>query len=218
MNFLYWVCWGIVYIPVRLFFPTVVKNKPALHFSGKAIYVCNHMSNLDILVIKSHEHRKRKVLAKHTLFKNKALGGFFRFLGGVPINRDNVELSSIKEVLLLLKKGEQITIFPEGTRHGDISAENGVKSGVGMFALKSGAPIIPMAMLYKPKLFRPNKILVGQPLDLSKFEGVRAGKEEYSEVGDMVLKAIVGLRKNYIESFSYKKQLKIYRKLKRQAG
>lgn len=217
MNFFYWLVWGILYLPVRILYPTVVVNKKAHRYKGKALLVCNHMSNMDIVVLKLHEHTKRYVLAKHTLFKNKFLGGLLRGLGGIPVDRENVGLSTVKTVLTLLKQDKQVYIFPEGTRHASIDDAPEIKNGVAMFALKSGAPIIPMALLYKPRIFRMNKIIVGEPIDLSAYAGKKADKEVLAEIGSIVLKQMQDLRKNYISTFKPKKQLKIYKKLAKEA-
>lgn len=216
MNFLYWIFWGLAYLPIRIFYPTKVINKKYFEYRGRAIFVCNHMSNMDIVLIKSHEHTMRYVLAKHTLFKNKFLAGIIRICGGIPINRQSVDISSIKTVLKLLKDNKQVIIFPEGTRRDNIDEAQDIKNGVAMFALKSSATIVPMALLYKPKFLRCNKILVGEPIDVTSFNEQGTNSEKYAKISEVVLQSIQNLRRNYIASFSPKKQLKIYKRLNKQ--
>lgn len=215
MNICYWIFWSILYLPVRLCFPTIVVNKRNFRYRGKALFVCNHTSNWDIVILKLHEHTYRYVLAKHTMFKNKFSAAFFRMLGAIPVNRDAVELSTIKTVLGKLKDDKQITIFPEGTRKDDIGSADAIKNGVAMFALKADAPIIPSVMLYKPKFFRWNKILTGEPIDLSAYRGQKPTRETFAEVGSIVLAEMQALRNNYLASLPPKKQLKVAKKMKR---
>jgi len=173
------------------------------------------MSNVDIMVLKSHEHQKRYILAKHTLFQNKFVGSVLRGLGGIPVNRKEVGISSIRTVLDLLKKGKQVIIFPEGTRSTSIDAVNALKSGMAMFALKSNSPIIPMMLLYKPRVFRFNKIIVGEPIDLSQYRERKISKEVYSEIADAVLVVMQDLRNNYIDSLNPRKRARVLTKLEK---
>ncbi len=215
MKFGYFIAWVLVYLPVRLLYPTTVINKKVFEYKNRAVMVCNHMSNVDVVVIKSHEHTYRYVLSKHNLFENKFVGGVLRGLGGIPVNREEVSVSTIRSVLDLLKKDNQILIFPEGTRKTSIDDANALKNGMAMFALKSGSPIIPMTLLYKPKMLRFNKLIVGEPIDLSQYQDTKASREVYTEIADMVLDAMKNLRKDYIESLSPKKQVKVLSKLKK---
>lgn len=215
MNLGYYIAWAVAYLPVRMLYPTTVINKKVFRHKGRAVMVCNHMSNLDVVVIKSHEHTKRYILAKHTLFKNKFIGSIFKSFGGIPVNRQEVGVSTIRSVLDLLKKENQVLIFPEGTRETSIDDINALKSGMAMFALKSNSPIIPMMFLYKPKMFRFNKLIVGEPIDLTKYQNQKITKEMYTEIANSVLQTMQKLRKDYIDSLKPKRREKVIKKLKK---
>lgn len=213
MNLFYWIVWGICFVPARLLFPTKIINKPVFRQKGRAVIACNHMSNLDPIVLKYKEHSMRYILAKHTLFKNKFLGKVFTSFGAIPVDRKAVGLSTIKTVLGILKQDRQVIIFPEGTRKISIDEANEIKNGVAMFALKGKAPIIPMAFLLQPKVFRYNKLLVGEPIDLSSYYDQKVTKELMSEIGDNVLLKIQKLRTDFIDSLPQKKKEKIQKKI-----
>ena len=200
---------------MRLLYPTTIINKKVFRQKKRAVMVCNHMSNLDVVIIKSHDHHKRYVLAKHTLFQKRFFGSFLKSLGGIPVNRQEVGVSTIRSVLDLLKNDKQVLIFPEGTRKTSIDDVNALKNGMAMFALKSDSPIIPMMLLYKPKMFRFNKLIVGEPIDLSHYKEQKVTKEVYAEIADNVLNTMQNLRKEYINSLNPKKRVRVLAKLEK---
>ncbi len=214
MNFWYRFWWSLAYIPIRVGFPTkFVGDKDLLNKSGKSLIACNHMSYADILVIKSHIRQKNYVLAKHTLFKNKIFGKLLKTLGAIPVNRENVGTSTIRAGLDILKNDKQLIIFPEGTRRMSIDDIEAVKSGTAMFALKTNTAVTPIALLYKPRLFRPNIVLIGEPIDVSQYQDQKMTKEILAELGDKILGSIKELRNNYVMQYSPKKQYKLYKKM-----
>ena len=83
--------------------------------------------------------------------------------GGIPVDRSKADLGAIKKTLKVLNDGKNLGIFPQGTREEvkDIDIET-VKNGVTMFALRTGVPVLPMAIIRKPKAFRKNYIVVGE--------------------------------------------------------
>ncbi len=65
-------------------------------------------------------------------------------------------------------------LFPEGTRNKSGSKEMfKFKDGAVVFALKTGSPIIPMVQYRPPKIFRRNYVLIGKPMYLEKYSGMR---------------------------------------------
>ena len=120
---------------------------------------------------------------------------FLRHMGGIPVDRSNVGLSTIKESLKILNDDKRLVIFPEGTRK-KISLEEGdaLKNGAAMFALKSGSKIVPMYFVKKPALFRFNKLVIGEPIDLTEFEGQKATKENIELVGEKIKNAMYDLK------------------------
>ena len=63
--------------------------------------------------------------------------------------------------------GGQIVIFPEGTRnHGDPKEMLELKTGLAVFAAKSGAPVLPVVIWRKPRILRKNYMYIGEPVVL----------------------------------------------------
>jgi len=164
---LFWICFSIIFIPMIIFFPIKrVGKKNLKELKGKNYIVsCNHMSNYDPVLLDIKMGKKFRYLAKKELFKSK-LGAFFlRAYGGVPVDRKNVDPTSIKEVLRLIQKGKKVAIFPQGTRKPTPKIEDGsVKEGVAMFSIRTGTPVVPMMFSRKIKPFRFVKLYIGKPI------------------------------------------------------
>lgn len=208
--FLYKLAWILAWIPLKILYPTKVIGKENLPKKKKAILACNHMSNRDSVVLQHVFPRKAYFLAKMELFKKKFTAGILKFCGGVPVDRSNVGISSIKTVLKLLKDEEWVVIFPEGTRHDTENNEDldAAKNGMSLFALKAGAPIVPMWFVKKPRPFRKTVLLVGKPMDLSSYMDQKPTKEVLDEVTSKVLSEMYQLRDDYLKAVEDNKMLK----------
>jgi 1-acyl-sn-glycerol-3-phosphate acyltransferase len=115
------------------------------------------------------------ILGKREVVNLKVLGALYKKLGAIPVNRENVEPSTIREVIAVLKKGNKLILFPEGTRKKPKGLRLGkIKNGAALFALSTGVPIIPMIIDKKPRIFRRNLLLIGKPFYL---EEKRLNKE-----------------------------------------
>ncbi|MDH6671848.1 lysophospholipid acyltransferase family protein [Paenibacillus glucanolyticus] len=142
-----------------------VHNIPS---EGGVLICSNHISIRDPISVGIHVKRQVKFMAKAELFKIPVFGWLVRQLGAFPVKRGGVSKDSIKMALTILRSGEIMGIFPEGTRNSDATA---AKRGAASFALRSGATVIPAAIIGDYKLFRKVKIIYGAPVDLSQFEG-----------------------------------------------
>lgn len=206
----YWLCWILAFLPLRIFWPTKVIGKRNIpKRKQKAILACNHSSNMDPVLINARLVPNPYILAKKSLFKNKLAGAILKSWRAIPVDRENVDISTIKTVLSVLKKGHKLLIFPQGTRKKDQDDLNGVKNGLVMFALKTNSPIVPMWYVNKPKAFRRNVLLIGKPFYLEGFEGKKLTQDVLDEASAVVIKKMLELRDDY----EAQKQKKLEQKL-----
>jgi len=145
-----------------------VHNIPS---EGGVLICSNHISIRDPISVGIHVKRQVKFMAKAELFKTPGFGWLLHQLGAFPVKREGVSKESIKTALTILRTGEIMGIFPEGTRNSDATA---AKRGAASFALRSGATVVPAAIIGDYKLFRKVKIIYGAPVDLSRFEGEKS--------------------------------------------
>lgn len=158
----------IVAMVIFVLFPTKIVGRKNLKKVKGAVVACNHYSNFDGVLLCA---RLFKNTFKRDFLGKKELGKFFLFrwiLGGIGcifIDRGNIDRKAMKEVERALKRGKKIILFPEGTRNKNAESEDmqGIKSGVIFFAKRADSYIIPMRILHRSKLFRLNKIIIGEP-------------------------------------------------------
>jgi len=142
------------------------------------------------------------VIGKKELFYNKILGKMFKKLGAIPVDRENVKPSTIRIVIKKIKSGNNLLLYPEGTRN---RTEEGIlaslKNGATLFALLTSVPVIPMMLDKKPKIFRKNILMVGEPVC---FEGYKPDKNNI-EKASLILKEKMQKIKEDIEIYKSKK-------------
>lgn len=189
----------------RFFFPTKFIGKKNLP-KGACIIASNHTSNMDAVNLAVHTWEKKYFLAKKELFKNKLVGFFMRKWGGIKIDRQGNDVNAFKESLKVLKNNKKLVIFPEGTRTHNENMELGeVKQGVAMFAIKAKVQIVPMFIVKKPKVWRRNKVVIGEPFELTEFYGKRLSAEELAQATEIVAKKMDELRESALNSLTKKK-------------
>jgi 1-acyl-sn-glycerol-3-phosphate acyltransferase len=130
-------------------------------------------------------------MAKEETFQGR-IGWLVRFLGAFPIKRGEADRQALRAADEQLKEGNIIVIFPEGTRSRTHTMARG-HSGLGMIALRSGVPVLPVAVSGSEKLlkkFRPRvTITYGQPLIL-KPQGQKVTREDVDAATEQVMHRI----------------------------
>lgn len=121
---------------------TGVQQVPA---QGPVILAINHLSMLDPLIIGVTFPRPIHYMAKEELFRYPLLGHLLRWVGTFPVRRGEADREAIQRSLQLLKKGRVVGVFPEGTRSDDGRLRE-IQGGTALLALRSGAPILPIAI------------------------------------------------------------------------
>lgn len=131
---------------------------------GPVILASNHKSNLDPPTVGVKIRRKVHFMAKEELFKIPVFGPLIRAFGAFPVKRGGVSKDAIKSAIALVKEGKMMGIFPEGSRNNQSGM---AKKGAAMIALRSGATVVPAAIVGSYKPFRKMLICYGKPIDLT---------------------------------------------------
>lgn len=141
-----------------------LENIPA---QGPVIIACNHISMWDPIIVGCTMPRQVFFMAKEELFQIKLLSKVFNKLGAFPVKRGEGDISAIRKSLTVLKKGNILGIFPEGTRSksGDIQE---AMAGIALIMEKSKAPILPIKVYGSKGLLRQKRgnigIVIGKPI------------------------------------------------------
>ena len=185
-----WFCKLAVFL-VRVWFAIMfkveIKGKEHIPAEGNAIICCNHYSNYDPFAAAIYLDRLPRYIGKKELFENKILAYLLKEVRVFPLDRKAaMDMKAVKTGLKVLKDGEILGIFAEGTRVKE-GEHVDAKGGVALFAMKGNANVIPCAISGKYK-FR-NKITVeyGAPLALDEFRGQKLTAEVMSEITDVIM-------------------------------
>lgn len=181
--------------------------------SGAFVLAPNHYSEIDPIAMGAavwHLGRLPRFMAKASLFKIPVVGWLFRASGQVPVEREGVVRNginaSIGAAARLIERESAVIVYPEGTltRDPDLWPMRG-KSGAVRLALESGVALIPVAHWGTQKLLPrysksirpfPRKtieVAVGEPLDLSEFEGRPVDLKAINAATSMLMDAITDL-------------------------
>ncbi|CDD16894.1 MAG: lysophospholipid acyltransferase family protein [Clostridia bacterium] len=182
----------LVYIFNVIVFRVKCVGQENIQNKGAYIICANHTSNWDAPILVSNLKRKVYVMAKAELFKNK----FIKWLGDkccvFPVKRGMRDIESIKYSLKLLKDGEILVIFPEGTRKG-LEKNGKAQNGVAYMAIRTGVPVIPVGIQGEMKPFRKVKLNIGEPLDFSQYKSNKPEKEILDKVSKEIMDNIIML-------------------------
>jgi 1-acyl-sn-glycerol-3-phosphate acyltransferase len=173
-----------------------VTGQEHIPTTGPVIVAANHVSNWDPLLLGSALDRQVHFIAKESLFKAPFVGSLMRAWGMIRIKRGRGDREAIAKSLEILKAQRMLGIFIEGSRNrGDSEEMQAPQSGTAMLASRSGAPVVPVALLNTKHLFQKMKVIVGPPLT---FEDLAATtkKELYQQIGARVIAAIMDLKKS----------------------
>lgn len=160
---------GVYYVFLSWLFPFKrYGNKK--RFNDRAyIFVCNHLSWLDVFPCALATSKPVHFICKKQL-ENKAAGRWVvKTCQCIPVSRDGTDVGAVMQSVRYLKNGESLAIFPEGTRNKTDEIFLPFKSGAAMISIKTKTPIVPIVMAKKMKLFRRPRIFYGNPVEFTDY-------------------------------------------------
>lgn len=135
---------------------------------GPVIVASNHISFLDPVVVGSVFDRQINFIAKEELFHIPILKAIIKGLHAFPVKRGSGDRGALRAALQILAQGKCFGIFPEGHRNRTESLITPFKGGAAMIALKSGAPVLPVAVQGTKGFFGPVRVKIGKPISVPK--------------------------------------------------
>ncbi len=184
----------VVRIFFAIFLDVHVVGQQIVPVTGQLIIASNHLSWVDVPLIPAYLKRRVVYMSKEETFKG--LGGrLVRFLGAFPVKRGEADRQSLRAAEKQLKAGLILCIFPEGTRS-KIHTLGQAHAGMGMIALRSGAPVLPVAIWGSEnalKKFRPRiHVVFGEPMTLTP-KGKKITREDIDEATEQVMLRITSM-------------------------
>ena len=166
------ISWPVVKVGFRL------RARGTEHLpEGGFVLAANHTSNFDPwpLALPLFPRRQVRFMAKSELFnpilKPILLGG-----GAFPVRRGEADLEAVRRAVELVRDGEIVVMFPEGTRRRKglrKKHEARAHTGAARIALSADAPLVPAAIKGTDRLSRlgPLRVAYGPPIPLDDLRG-----------------------------------------------
>jgi 1-acyl-sn-glycerol-3-phosphate acyltransferase len=193
----YRVCTWLMRAVVWTFGRYEVVGAARMPRHGPLIVVANHLNNADPPLLGASLPRRIRFMAKQELF-DSPVGWVVRGFGAFPVRRFEADLRALRQAERILKEGGVLGMFPEGHR----SRAGGMgpaQPGTALIALRSGAPLLPVAitgteaittplvLLRKPRI----RVVVGEPFTLPATRRITA--EQVQAGADAIMRRIAAL-------------------------
>ncbi len=165
---------------------------------GGFILAANHLSNWDPPFLGTFVKREVNYMGKEELFKNPVMAAVCRALHVFPVKRGAADKTAIKTAIKILRDGNCLGIFPEGTRS-KTGKMGKPETGVSLIAAMTKAPVIPAAIINTEKIFSSEKFLprlvvvYGTPI---KFTGSTKDKESLENFAQEIMNEIAKLKES----------------------
>jgi 1-acyl-sn-glycerol-3-phosphate acyltransferase len=185
-------CWVVFRVILRLQV-TGLENVPP----GGAIIAPNHQSFWDIPLVGFVLYKRRThFMAKSELFRNPVFSWIIRTVLAFPVKRGTPDRAALRHAIDMLKQGDLVVIFPEGTRSktGKLGPP---EAGLSLIAARADVPIVPVGIIgtrwiFSHDIFLPQiEIRFGKPLICWNADPVTGVKP--SEIGAQVMQSIDNL-------------------------
>jgi 1-acyl-sn-glycerol-3-phosphate acyltransferase len=219
---LYWVVkWFVVGPVARLLWLPRSQGLQHVPRSGGAILASNHISFSDSVFMPLVVRRRVTFLAKSEYFTGRGIKGalvrwFMLGIGQVPIDRSGGRASeaAILTGVQILREGQLLGIYPEGTRSPDGHLYKG-RTGTARMAIEAQVPVVPVAMINTfwiqptgrliPRLGRRIGVRFGAPIDTSRFAGQASDVAVLRQLTEEIMAALRNLGgQEYIDIYATK--------------
>ena len=214
----YWFLKNVAIGPiVRLVFHPQVTGASHVPRRGAAVLASNHLAASDWVFMPLMLRRRVTFLAKAEYFTAPGIKGalqraFFTASRQVPIDRTSADAAeaALSTGIRILREGNLLGIYPEGTRSPDGRLFRG-KTGVARMTLETGCPVVPVAMVpgrsfrFLGKRLTRVDVVVGEPLDFSRYEGMSGDRFVERSITDEIMYEIMLLSgQEYVDLYGAK--------------
>ena len=166
-----------------LWYPFKVKNRPVIPEDEAVIFCGNHIHLMDQCLVIVDNKRPIHYLAKIEYFKSIKTRWFFKLAGCIPVDRSKKDINAKESAISVLKKGEALGIFPEGTRNKTDKDLLEFKFGAVSMAKKTDALIVPFCITGEYKWRSKNLVIeYATPFKVGDMTLEEANDKLYNEI------------------------------------
>ena len=202
-TIVYGILWILCRSLSRLFFRYRMNGVEHIPRTGGVLLAANHASYADIPLLGCGVRRRLFYLGRADLFPHPVANWMLRSLGWIPLRPERWDRKAFQQVVDLLKAGNAVVIFPEGTRTPDGNLQPG-KLGMGMIVAESQCSVIPVFLDGTRQVLpmdaswlrlHPVTVSFGPPIDFREDINNLEGKELYKHITQTVMDRIADLRR-----------------------
>jgi len=199
LPWFYYVGRALVRITLFLFTRWQVRGRENIPSQGPVLVVVNHLNLADPPLVSVSLGRKAIFMAKEELFRSRFSSYFIGSFGAFPVHRGQLDRKALQQADKVLADGLALIMFPEATRSKTTQLQPAFP-GSALIALRSGAPILPVAItgterikgatwiLHRPRL----TVTIGPPFHLPSVNG-KVNKTELAELTNIIMGHIAKL-------------------------
>ena len=181
IRILYAIALAVVFAFTKIMWRWTMEDSHRLDADGPTgrVIICNHTSMAELLAVETALFfgcRRIRPIFKSEFAKSKIVRWAFSRVGGIPVERGTADMKCLRAAQHALQRGEDVLIFPEGTRIRSRDIKPEVHGGFALIAQMGKAPVNPLAICgwsditpAGKKLMRPKKcwIRAGKAVSLS---------------------------------------------------
>lgn len=175
---------------------------------GNVLFVGNHRSIFDILILYVNTKRPTGIISKKEMNKVPIFNIWMRNIGCLFLDREDIRqgLKTILAAVDLVKAGMCMAIFPEGTRNKEEGTFLPFKGGSFKIAEKSGCDVLPFTVIgsaaifedHKPKIKKAKVVLAfGEAI---RTEGLK--RDELKQIPELAREKVMDMYKEHVEELS----------------
>ena len=181
------------------------KYKPE---PGACIFVGNHYTMTDPAYVLGATDDGIRFMSKKEVETTPVFGSVAKWVKCIFVNRDGNDVRALLDCFKVLKNGEKLAMYPEGTRNKTDEPMLPFKHGAAAMAIKTKTPVIPIVIYTKPKAFRRTHILMGKPIEFSEYYGKKVTEEDYAEADEKLRQIMLDMKAEHTQYLQNKKSKK----------
>ena len=199
LRIFYYVVIAVLYAFTKLMWRWKVENAEALIAPGKTgtVIICNHTSMAEVVALVPHivrTGRRVRPIMKSEFNRNPIVKWFFGRVGGIPVDRGTADMKALRRAQHALQRGEDVLIYPEGTRVKD-DAQAKVHGGYALMAQMAKAPVQPVAVIGARNLRVRSRVWLkaGRPVEWSEIDAPKR-REQVAKMEEVGMGRVFELR------------------------